>query len=615
MAVSQGGKHDPLAVGCRSGERGGVLPPVESKAWFPREAAYWAAWADALPVIVIAQRRPGMADHCITQLTLGAHSSRACFRAAATAGAFLREHGWEACPPWEAFRTPSVSHPRLDAGEPSLALHGWQHAATLATSTSYRERVVLPSLTAAGHTLTSAALAPGTPATLAALTNPERRPPALTRPLPDHLPAFQPATALQLTQRDQQPDFPAPLSMEHYKLLLESEEGLQLFTHAVTQLGQAAVPEPILRALALSRLTALTKPGGAGVRGIATGDALRRLTARTLARTHAAVFDTATRPYQFALHACAGTDALAAVLSAALDTDPSITVVSVDGRSAYDTISRVAVFNKLLEVAPALVPFTRAWYGAPSEFLWWEQHNVCHRVPHGEGLEQGDALAPALFALGQHDALTGAAEQLLPTECLAAYLDDLYVVTTPDRARLAYDTVTRAVQLPVVSWGHVVCLPSYSSAVRASTGRCFMCPFLHPWVAYAIALLSCFRSWLSFWPSSFPMVAADFVATLQVACDAKLELLQRFAASSWEPELFIVPDATAGGDHVGDMAIVFAGPLAEALGRHSWDHKPEFLAALRCLRAFGLLSDDFAQVEFVRGMARFAADVANFAGQ
>lgn len=117
----------------------------------------------------------------------------------------------------------------------------------------------------------------------------------------------------------------------------------------------------------------------------------------------------------------------------------------MDVRSAYDTISRAAVFNKLLEVAPALVPFTRAWYGAPSEFLWWDQHNVCHRIPQGEGLEQGDALAPALFALGQHDALAGAAEQLLPTECLAAYLDDLYVVTTPDRARLAYDTLTRAV--------------------------------------------------------------------------------------------------------------------------------------------------------------------------
>jgi hypothetical protein len=80
---------------------------------------------------VIAQRRPAMADHCITQMTLGNHSSRACFRATAAAGAFLRAHGWEACPSWEAFRTPSASHPRLDAGD--LALHGWQHAATLAT--------------------------------------------------------------------------------------------------------------------------------------------------------------------------------------------------------------------------------------------------------------------------------------------------------------------------------------------------------------------------------------------------------------------------------------------------------------------------------------------------
>ena len=135
----------------------------------PQRSCLLGSLADALPVIVIAQRRPGMADHCITQLTLGAHSSRACFRAAATAGAFLREHGWEACPPWEAFRTPSVSHPRLDAGEPSLALHGWQHAATLATSTSYRKRVVLPSLTAAGQALLRSQAGPHTGAWLTAI--------------------------------------------------------------------------------------------------------------------------------------------------------------------------------------------------------------------------------------------------------------------------------------------------------------------------------------------------------------------------------------------------------------------------------------------------------------
>ena len=107
---------------------------------------------------------------------------------------------------------------------------------------------------------------------------------------------------------------------------------------------------------------------------------------------------------------------------------------------------------------------------------------------------------------------------------------------------------------------------------------------------------------LSFWPSPFPLVPADFVATLQVACDAKLERLQRFAAFSWEPELFTQPDASTGSEHMDHMAIVFAGPLAEALGRHAWEHKPEFLAALRCLHAFELLSNEFAEVEFVRGI-------------
>ncbi|CAL1160651.1 unnamed protein product [Cladocopium goreaui] len=100
---------------------------------------------------------------------------------------------------------------------------------------------------------------------------------------------------------------------------------------------------------------------------------------------------------------------------------------------------------------------------------------------------------------------------------------------------------------------------------------------------------------LSFWPSPFPLVPADFVATLQVACDAKLERLQRFAAFSWEPELFTQPDASTGSEHMDHMAIVFSWPLAEALGRHAWEHKPEFLAALRCLHAFELLSNEFAE--------------------
>ena len=62
-------------------------------------------------------------------------------------------------------------------------------------------------------------------------------------------------------------------------------------------------------------------------------------------------------------------------------------------------------------------------------------------MARGEGCEQGDPLAPVLFALGQHSALCSAASALHPAETLVAFLDDLYVVTTRGRARECRDTV------------------------------------------------------------------------------------------------------------------------------------------------------------------------------
>ena len=47
-----------------------------------------------------------------------------------------------------------------------------------------------------------------------------------------------------------------------------------------------------------------------------------------------------------------------------------------------------------------------------------------HRIPQGEGGEQGDALMPLLFAVGQHTALEEASAQLWPGE---RNLDDIYL--------------------------------------------------------------------------------------------------------------------------------------------------------------------------------------------
>ena len=61
-------------------------------------------------------------------------------------------------------------------------------------------------------------------------------------------------------------------------------------------------------------------------------------------------------------------------------------------------------------------------------------------------MEQGDALAPALFALGIHRALQEADAHLRDDEFLVAYLDDVYVSTSRERAREVFDVVASSAQ-------------------------------------------------------------------------------------------------------------------------------------------------------------------------
>ena len=115
-------------------------------------------------------------------------------------------------------------------------------------------------------------------------------------------------------------------------------------------------------------------------------------------------------------------------------------------RWLHYSMSRAAFFSKLREVAPELLPFVPLFYGSPSTCCWWDSTGRCRDVAQGEGCEQGDSFPPALFALGQHDALQKAAEALHADDSIVAFLDDNYVVTMPSGATAAFDATVRAVE-------------------------------------------------------------------------------------------------------------------------------------------------------------------------
>ena len=94
-------------------------------------------------------------------------------------------------------------------------------------------------------------------------------------------------------------------------------------------------------------------------------------------------------------------ECIARILQGVTDANESATVISVDGVSAFDLMSRGATMQGLMRVdgGSEAVPFVRIFYGAPSENVWEDSQGVVHTIPQDEGGEKGDPLMKLLFAV------------------------------------------------------------------------------------------------------------------------------------------------------------------------------------------------------------------------
>ena len=97
---------------------------------------------------------------------------------------------------------------------------------------------------------------------------------------------------------------------------------------------------------------------------------------------------------------------MAHAIQALTDLDSRATVLSIDGISAFDLISRAAMLDGLssMEGGESVLPFALQFYSEPSQCIWTDDCGVNHVIHQGEGGEQGDALMPMLYSLGQHEA-------------------------------------------------------------------------------------------------------------------------------------------------------------------------------------------------------------------
>ena len=254
----------------------------------------------------------------------------------------------------------------------------------------------------------------GTLATLAALTNPDRRPSALRerlgRGIGEHVLVewFELDKEFFLinlrTARRGAAAGPSGMTSDHLFPLLESERDSVMFAEFAQSLAVVDVPYQVLRILGLGRLIALMKPDG-GIRGIVVGDVLRRLVGRTKAKQ--VTKEVEGRHFPFPMLPV-NKDRGASAWHTCCKPSPSWTRMRQScqwiGIGACDLISRGG---------EQLLPFVRSFCGAPSTYMWEDEMGTNHRMLQGEGGEQGDPLMPLLFSSGQHRVLTAIQDLLM----------------------------------------------------------------------------------------------------------------------------------------------------------------------------------------------------------
>ena len=106
-----------------------------------------------------------------------------------------------------------------------------------------------------------------------------------------------------------------------------------------------------------------------------------------LARLFMGAFEKECAPFQYALSTRAGTDCVGHLVRASIDTDPRLTILSVDGIGVYDHVLRSAMLGRLLQMpaARAILPFVRLCDGSSSSYTWVDGEGQQRTVTQTEG--------------------------------------------------------------------------------------------------------------------------------------------------------------------------------------------------------------------------------------
>ena len=288
--------------------------------------------------------------------------------------------------------------------------------------------------------LTSEGLAPPSESSLEEMLAKHPQSPPPPHPSTSSLPSISVpircvSRALQSFPADSAPG-PTLLRANHLKEATRSptascgNRALKAITAIVNLLATGGAPPEIASYLCSANLLAVKKKNG-GLRPIAVGEVLRRLTSKSLSRAvHSDAFAVLT-PSQLGVGVKGGCEAVVHSVAHILDREdlPSLSrwILLIDFSNAFNSVSREHMFQEVRAFLPGLSSWVESCYSIEPHLLFGD-HSLRSRC----GVQQGDPLGPLGFAITLQPIVERIKREIPSLLCNTWYLDDGVLCGTPE---------------------------------------------------------------------------------------------------------------------------------------------------------------------------------------
>ena len=230
---------------------------------------------------------------------------------------------------------------------------------------------------------------------------------------------------------------------QHLKDLISKKSGeqgprlLSVITRLCNKMLRGDIPEHIRQFLFGASLIAFSKPNG-GIRPIAIGNTIRRLTAKAAAFNLKETSVAKLFPHQLGVAVPGGAEAIVhsarSFCASSLDSNDVALFLKIDFQNAFNSVRRDNLLRVVKSELPCLYPFIFQSYSKQSCLFFNGSP-----IQSAEGVQQGDPLGPLCFSL----AIQGLISKLT-SELNLWYLDDGTLAGRPDLVRADFESIIAA---------------------------------------------------------------------------------------------------------------------------------------------------------------------------